>query len=102
MCLLARLVNQVRKDCGNNNLSLTDIIGPKMFNQVVKAPRKVGDTGPGKQVTNKSTPSIAMKLGHELKPASTIFYNLAIRMTNTVQKELLQGCAHDFQHLHCR
>lgn len=53
--LLARLINQVRKNCGNNNLSLTDIIEPKMFNQVVEATRKVGDTGAGKQVTNKST-----------------------------------------------
>ena len=39
MRLLARLVNQVRKDCGNNNLSSTDIIGPKMFHQVVRATR---------------------------------------------------------------
>ena len=37
-----------------------------MFNQVVEATRKVGDTGPGKQVTNKSTPSTSMRLGHEL------------------------------------
>ena len=96
MRLLARLVNQVR------NLSPTDIIGPKMFNQVVQAATKGGDTGPGKQVTNKRTPSIAMKLGQELKPASTILYNLAIRMTHTVQKELLKTCAHDFQQLRCR
>ena len=46
MYLLARLFNQVRKDCGDNNLSLTDIIWPKMFYQVVEATRKVGDTGP--------------------------------------------------------
>ena len=41
-----------------------------------------------------------MKLGHELKPARTILYKLAIHMTDTVQKELLKTCAQDFQHLH--
>ena len=58
MRLLARLVNQVCKDCGTNNLSPTDIIGRKMFKQVVQASKKVGDTGPGKQVTNKRSPSM--------------------------------------------
>ena len=53
--LARRVINQVRKDCGNINVSLTDIIEPKMFNQVVEATRKVGDTSAGKQVTNKST-----------------------------------------------
>ena len=77
-------------------LSLTDIIEPKNFNQVVEATRKVCDTGPGKQLTNKSNPSTAMTFGHDLKHASKILYNLAIRMTNTVQKELLKTCAHDF------
>ena len=40
-----------------------------------------------------------MKLGHDLKHASKILYNLAIGLTNTVQKELLKTRAHDFQHL---
>ena len=55
MRLLARLINQVRKECGNNNLSLTDITELKMFNQIVEATRKVDDMGAGKPVTNKST-----------------------------------------------
>ena len=40
-----------------------------------------------------------MTFGHDLKHASKILYNLAIRMTNTVQKELLKTRAHNFQHL---
>ena len=100
MQLLVRLLAAVRKETENEYLSLTDIIEPSILDAVIAATRKVADTGPGKRMNKGNRPSTALKIGHELKHASTILYNMACRKTSGPEKDMIKTRASKFQHIH--
>lgn len=74
---LGKLVKQVRQDTGNAELTLTDIIHPRFYDQIVASTRKLCKF----KVSDKtgSTPSLAMKIGHGIKKAAAIIRNKGIR-----------------------
>lgn len=79
MRLLGRLVKQVRTIEGDNNIMMQDIIHPRSFDTVIKAVKLEANVGASVSLKGPSTPSTALKMGHELKHATHIYINAAIR-----------------------
>lgn len=80
MRLAGRILCKVRELLVTPKLSMDQLIHPKNFDIVVQAVRELAKVGPGDEKGgHSSTPSTALKFGHELKHCTDIVILLAIR-----------------------
>lgn len=79
MRILGRFLLTLRNQT-DEMLFMKDVINPMMFDKVIAAVKEVANLKP--KAKENSTPSLALKLGHELKKAALLVKANGIRMKN--------------------
>lgn len=77
MRILGRFLKVMRKVCEDESVGMFDVIKPLMFDNVVLAVKELACLKPGAK--ESSIPSLALKVGHELKKAAVLVKGIGYR-----------------------
>ena len=80
MRVLARVVIEARKLCGDNNATLSSLIVPKNFDMILKCAKNLGGFVQTEDGTKQyKSPSTSIKCGYALKKAALILRGQSLR-----------------------
>ncbi len=86
---IARLLLNYRELSGKRNASLTDMINPQKFQNVIEAAKLTAGFDETTQLY--ATPTLAVKLGHTLKKASDVLMGESLMNGDQTQADLAKG-----------
>ena len=82
MRLLGRILVEARKNCGNQNASLKDVLIPSNFDMLMKCARDIGGYEENDGTSSKrsfKSPSTTINCGYEIRNAASVIESQALR-----------------------